>query len=126
MEVIYFELNNWFRGRDYPDDEPFISWMINDLDQKFENEDWIKENKLIVVESIVDMSRNYCITATKEWVQLNCPKLLTEYTQFVRYSEDDGLPQGMWGCPFLEYNEDNIGYHYAMEKEDNLVIYIIQ
>ena len=34
MKVIYFELNNWSRGRDYPDAEPFVSWMVNDLKQK--------------------------------------------------------------------------------------------
>lgn len=120
MEVIYFELNNWVCGRDYPDDEPFISWMRNDFKQKFRNEDWVKENKLVVVESLVDMSSNYCVTATKEWVQLNCPKLLTEYTKFVRHSEyDDDLPEGRFGCPFLEYSECNIGCHYAVEKEDN-------
>lgn len=119
MKIIYFELNNWFRGQDYPDAEPFIGWMENDLKQKFRNEDWIKENKLVVVESFVDMSMNYCITATKEWVQTNCPELLTKFTWFVRSIEDDDdLPQGRFGCPFLEYSEDNIGYHYAEEKED--------
>ena len=123
MKVIYFELNNWFCGRDYPDDEPFIKWMKCTKDNnyyiQFRDEKWIEENKLVVVESIVDMSLNFCITATKEWIQLNCPKLLTEYTQFIRYSEDDDLPEGRFGCPFLEHNEDNIGYHFAEEVECN-------
>lgn len=119
MELVYFELNNWFTGRDYPDCEPFLSWMGNDLKIKFRDEDWVKENKLVVVESFVDMSLNYCIIATKEWVQLNCPELLTKHIQFVRYSEeDDELPEGRFGCPFLQYDEDNIGCHYAEEKED--------
>ena len=87
---------------------------------KFRDEEWVKENKLVVVESIVDMSLNYCITATKEWVQLNCPELLTKYIQFVRYGEeDDELPEGRFGCPFLGYDEGNIGYHYAEEKTDS-------
>ena len=115
MEIIYFELNDWASGCDYPDDEPFVSWMADD---QFRDENWVKENRLVVVESIVDMSLNYCITATKEWVQLNCPELLTKYTQFIRHSEDGDLPEGRFGCPFLEYNEDNIGYHYAAEKND--------
>lgn len=123
MEVIYFELNNWFCGRDYPNAEPFISWMANDLKQKFRNEDWVKENKLVVIESNVDMSLNYCITATKEWVQLNCPEMLTKYTKFIKFikssEEYDDLPEGRFGCPFLEYNEANIGCHYAEEKEDD-------
>ena len=53
-EVIYFELNNWKCGEDYPDDQPFIDWMGNDLKLRFHDEDWIKGNKLVVVFSIVD------------------------------------------------------------------------
>ena len=118
-EVVYFELNDWACGRDYPDAEPFVSWMEDDL-IKFRDEEWVKENKLVVVESIFDMSLNYCITATKEWVELNCPELLTKYTQFIRCGEeDDGLPEGRFGCPFLEYNEGNIGCHYVDEKKDD-------
>lgn len=119
MEVVYFELNNWSCGRDYPDAEPFISWMSDDLNQYFKNEDWVKLNKLVVVESLVDMSINYCITATKEWVRRHCPDLLTKYTQFLRYSADGDAPQGMWGCPFLRYKTNNIGCHFAAEKIDN-------
>lgn len=119
MEFIYFELNNWFGGRDYPDAEPFTSWMMNDLKQAFRDEEWVKENKLVVVVSFVDMSLNYCITATKEWVQANCPELLTDFVQFIRSGGEYGdLPEGQFGCPFLEYSEDNIGCHYAEEKED--------
>ena len=119
MEFIYFELNNWVCGHGYPDTEPFVSWMANDLKQKFRDEDWVKENKLVVVTSFVDTSLNYCITATKEWVQTNCPELLTKFIQFIRSGEEhDDLPEGRFGCPFLEYSEDNIGCHYAKEKED--------
>ena len=114
-DIIYFELNNWSTGKDYPDSEPFLSWIE---DNKFRDENWIKENKLVVVESIVDMSLNYCVAATKEWVQSKCPELLTKYTQFIRYEEDDDLPEGRFRCPFLEYDEDNIGWHYAIEEED--------
>lgn len=27
MDIVYFEVNNWIQGRDYPDEEPFLSWM---------------------------------------------------------------------------------------------------
>ena len=118
-EIIYFEINNWFSGRDYPDIEPFLSWMADNFKNKFRDRIWVKENKLVVVESLVDMSLNYCVTAKKEWVQLNCPELLTKYTQFVRYGEGEDLPEGRFGCPFLEYNEYNIGYHYAIEENRN-------
>lgn len=119
MEVIYFELNNWFSGRDYPDAEPFLSWMRDDLKQKFRDEDWVKENKLVVVESLVDMSFNYCITATKDWVEKNCPELLTKYTKFIREKDEiEDIPYSRFGCPFLEYKEENIGLHFADETED--------
>ena len=120
MDIVYFELNNWFAGCDYPDAEPFLSWMKDDLNQKFRDEEWIKENKLVVVESLVDMSMNFCVTATKEWVENNCPELLYTYENFVRKPEDgEDVPYGRFECPFLEYNEENIGYHYAEEVECN-------
>ena len=120
MDIVYFELNNWFSGRDYPNAEPFLSWMKDDLNQKFRDEEWIKENKLVVVESLVDMSMNFCITATKEWVEENCHELLSTYKNFVRKPKDDeDVPYGRFGCPFLEYKEENIGYHYAEEVECN-------
>lgn len=108
-KVVYFELNNWFRDEHYPDDEPFITWLGNDLNITFNNEDWVKENKLCVVRSMIDMSTNFCITATKEWVENNCPKLLTEYKKFLRYPNEDGYVDGQFGNEFLEYTENNIG-----------------
>lgn len=122
MKIVYFELNDWFSGRDYPNAEPFLSWMQCNKENKyyiqFRDESWIKENKLVVVESLVDMSMNFCITATKEWVEQNCPELLSTYKEFIRQSDDEA-PYGRFGCPFLEYEENNIGYHYADEVECN-------
>lgn len=109
MEIVYFELNNWSPGYHYPDDEPFLTWIGDDLNIYFENEKWVKENKLCVVWSWVDISMNFCITATKEWVEKKCPKLLTEYTQFLRLPEEDGVVYGNFGDQFLPYSEENIG-----------------
>ncbi len=118
-EVIYFELNNWTRGEDYPDDEPFREWMSCDLDLQFHDEDWIKENKLVVVFSVVDQSANFCITALKSWVDENCPELLTEYTEFLREPEyGEEVPHGRFGCPFLEWKTENIGWHRWDEDKD--------
>ena len=103
-DVIYFELNNWFAGKDYPAAEPFLSWMGNDLRLRFMDDDWVRENKLCVVAHHVDMSVNFCITATKEWVERNCPKLLTKYTEFVRkYDPESEEAYGRFGTHFLEY-----------------------
>ena len=134
-EIVYFELNNWFAGRDYPNAEPFLTWMSDDLKLRFSNEDFVKENQLCVVQSWVDMSTNYCISAPKSWVLQNCPDLLTdktysyvitssskdgtkktEYTEpfskFLRTSEDGEPPVGMFGCPFNEWSPENIGIQF--------------
>lgn len=122
MDVVYFELNNWFAGKDYPNDEPFLSWMRNDLNIKFRNEKWVIENELCVVASIVDMSSNFCITAKKEWVEKNCPKLLTDYKEFLRYPEkyededEDEDVYGRFGCHFLEWSKENFGITYDDEE----------
>ncbi len=115
-DIVYFELNNWFCGMHYPNDEPFISWMSNDLQIKFNNEEWIEENKLCVVKTFVDMSCNFCITATKDWVKKNCPKLLTDYKQFLRFPDEDDEVYGRFGTLFLEYCEENIGLE---DREDD-------
>ena len=115
-EIVYFELNNWMPNEDFPDVEPFKTWM-DYRHFNFDKEDWIKENKLVVVRTVVDMSANWCITATKNWVLKNCPELLTKYTQFLRYPEKDGyLPYGRFGCPFFKYKEENIGFHFLEDE----------
>lgn len=78
MEVINFELNNWFSGRDYPNAEPFISWLHDDLHQTLTNDEWAKENKLCIVAYCYDMSMNYLVSASKDWVLENCPDLLSD------------------------------------------------
>ena len=51
-EVVYFELNNWSIGRDFPNEEPFVNWIRQD---KFSDDKWLKENKLVCVKSFVDI-----------------------------------------------------------------------
>ena len=120
MEIVYFELNNWFPRRDYPDAEPFNSWINTPTyTDAFEDNDWCIENKLCVVQTIIDMSLNYCVTATKEWVEANCPELLTKYTRFLRYPnpEYDNEVYGRFGCTFKEWSEENFGCEYVEEEE---------
>lgn len=89
-DVVYFELNNWFSGRDYPNAEPFLTWMN---ENKFSDDTWLKENKLVCVKSYVDMSQNFCVTASLDWVEKNCPKLISgDYETYIiiRHSFKDG------------------------------------
>lgn len=117
QDVIYFELNNWTPVHDYPLAEPFDSWMGDDLNLQFLNEEWIKENKLCVLVDFIDQSLNFCITATKEWVEKHCPNLLTEFTNFTRQPDEEGSVYGRFGHEFLSYEEDNIGITWFPEDE---------
>ena len=117
VEVVYFELNNWFADRDYPAVEPFLSWLKGDFKIRLNNEEWVKENKLCILKNYVDMSQNFCITATKDWVLKNCPTLLTEHKRFLRFPDEDGDVIGRFGHTFLEYEECNFGITY-MDVED--------
>lgn len=143
--VVYFELNNWFGGRDYPDVEPFSTWIST---RKFSDPDWCKENKLAVKCGNIDMSVHYCISASREWVEKNCPDLLTdktfEYTvithsangtetnthtnsfaNFLRYPDEDGDVYGKFGWKFNPYTKENFGVEfyededYAYDDEDD-------
>lgn len=142
-DVVYFELNNWFVGRDYPNAEPFISWI---RDFCFSDNKWCKENKLVVSTGPIDMSVDWCITAPKEWVEQNCSDLLSdkEYTykivtmkivngkkqekvaehreSFKKFlcfpdPEEDGEIYGRFGWKFLEYTPENFGVHHVVEND---------
>ncbi len=111
-DVVYFELNNWFCGRDYPDAEPFMSW-ITDFGVKFGNEDWVMANKLCIKEYYIDMSRNFLITAPRQWVVDNCPNLLTDFAGFLRFPDENGIVRGRHRQEFMEYCEENVGITYG-------------
>lgn len=129
-EIIYFELNNWFPVEDYPNAEPFITWCS---DYYLDNEQFVKENELCVVRSVIDMSANWCVTAKRSWVEKVCPKLLsnettstefvkgtfggkeTKYTRtgkyrdFLRFPDKYGMVYGKFGDEFLPWSKENIG-----------------
>ena len=135
--IVYFELNNWMSGRDYPNSEPFISWLHDDLHQTLASDEWAKENKLCIVAFPLDMSCNYLVTAAKDWVLKNCPDLLSDkeydvtfkvgnangwqdkvehhaFMNFLRFpeDEDDDSVYGRGDVRFLEYKEENFGVHW--------------
>lgn len=108
-DIVYFEVNHWMPGRDYPDEAPFDSWML-DENLNFAKEDFVKENGLCVVLQFIDMSLNFCVTAKREWVMKNCPCILEERNyKFLRFMNDDDEVIGKFRDVFLEYNERNIG-----------------
>ena len=108
-EIVYFELNNWFSGVDYPDEEPFTTWINED---KLSDDDWCKNQRLCVVYFCYDMSVNFLVTARKEWVEKNCPKLLSEHKN---YLVEGKKPESKYcsgtgnSIKFLPYKEKNFG-----------------
>ena len=133
-DIMYIELNNWFSGRDYPAVEPIAKWVV---DGEFCSDEFCKEQGIVVVCGVIDMSMNYCITAPKEWVEKTCPFFLSndsyEYrihrmqgdkewyvtevckpSNFIRIPrEDEDLPKGRHDMPFMEYTPENIGRHWS-------------
>lgn len=144
-EIVYFEINNWFSGRDYPKDETFSNWINT---HQFSRGDWCKENKLVVLCGNIDMSISYCVAAPKSWILDNCPKLLTdeeyeyktitsswdknnniiskEHTYTKKYSDFLCYPDE-WGDVysriddwiFPEYCEENFGVHWHKDEEED-------
>ena len=84
-DVIYISVNNWFCGRDYPPLDCFKKWLGDDLNQTFRNDEWAKSNKLCIYYGVYDMSQSYTISAPREWVENNCPELLTD-EEFTYYT----------------------------------------
>lgn len=132
-DVIYFSVNNWFKGRDYPKDY-FISTCVES--NKFADDSWCKENSICVAYGYIDMSINFCVSATREWVELNCPKLLSDdtytyvirsvdrdgqhdttytkqYSDFVYSPDEEGYVEDRFGWSFLEYCNENFGSHFV-------------
>ena len=137
MDIVYFELNNWFAGRDYPNEEPFITWCT---EYAFRDEEFLRENQLCVVETLIDKSVNWCVTASKDFVDKYCPKLLSNgtylvtfmrtgsegstkviegyaYHNFLRFPDADGDVYGKHGTKFKPWSEDSIGIEYREEDD---------
>ena len=136
-EIIYFSVNNWFCGRDYPPTENFKKWMGDDLKLTLRDDKWAKENKLCIYYGTIDMSVNFTVSAPRSWVEENCPELLTndEYTYITCYCDSKGehrvenkkkysdfvyVPEDgenepdvdRFDMPFREYREENFGSQY--------------
>lgn len=141
-KLVYSELNNWFSGRDYPNEEPFTTWI---RENRFDDAEWCRQNKLVVTAGYIDMSRNWCIIAPESWVHENCPKLLEDHTctysiithgydternepvskttvhttnmaDFLRYPDEDGVVYGKFGWRFPEYSEEHFGVLWQEEE----------
>ncbi len=140
-DIIYFSVNNWFCGKDYPPTENFKKWLGNDLKQAFRSDEWAKENKLCIYCGVIDMSMNYTIAAPREWVEKNCPELLTDYeftyrtcihskdgdkviehkkkySDFVDKPDENGDVEDRFGWPYLEYKPENFGVHWYHDPDE--------
>ena len=121
-EVVYFSVNSWFSGENYPPTENFKKWLDNDFKQSFQDDEFCKENKLCVYYGQVDMSTNYTVSAPKEWVEKNCPELLTddEYTYVTRVTR---YKKNLFGkiqtiCEDVEHKKKYSDFVYSNEDVD--------
>ena len=140
-DIIYFSVNNWFSGGNYPDTPNFRKWLGKDSDQYFMKDEWAKENKLCIYAGYIDMSFNYTISAPREWVEANCPELLSDseytyetirygngkcerlehkrrYSDFVDHPDENGNLKDGFGWPYLEYKPENFGVHWYEDPRE--------
>ena len=117
--VIYFSVNNWFCGQDYPPLDCFRKWLGNDLNQAFRNDEWTRANKLCVYRTAIDMSQNYTVSAPREWVEKNCPELLTdgEYTYITRVSDWENSKDGNIAWKDVEHKKKYSDFVYEPEED---------
>lgn len=110
-DAVYFELNMWEPGTFYPNESPFTDWIAlrGNKGLLLDDINFVKDNKLCVVVTIIDQSVNYCISASRDWVEQQCPNLLTKHTKFLRHPSKDGNVYGQWGTEFMLYTPDHIG-----------------
>ena len=131
-DIIYFELDNWTCGLDYPNAEPFTTWMSDSV-LIFNDDLWCKNNELCVLATIIDMSVCFLISAKRSWVEKHCPKLLTDedcsdkestiatskYSNFVYKPDENGDVYGsISGLCFRNYCKENYGVIWEEDKED--------
>lgn len=116
-DVVYFELNNWMAGKDYPNCDPYKSWMNDfNLYDFLGNDEWCKKNKLCVRYYDIDMSVNFLVSAPKDWVERYCESLLEQDRSFVRKPDKTKVVRGRNGKEFLKYNVENYGSHKIEEE----------
>ena len=120
-EVVKFSVNHW-SSEDFPPEEPFLLWMTDSqLDKYLANVRYCKENKLVVVMTLMDMSMSFAVTAPLEFVKRECPCLLKIENQ--QYVYDKDAKTGIYGIRFKKYKEKNIGLWYYDILEDEFVRY---
>lgn len=72
--MIHFKVNNWDSDY-YPDSEPFYTWMDDNCELLKQSLNWDKSQVQVICYNN-DMSLEYIVSATEEWIQENCPAIL--------------------------------------------------
>ena len=125
MKTHNIWLNNW-SSEFCPNKEPFLTWLDDDGFTTLVDPNWVKNQKgLTVCYSDVDMSINFAITATEEWINNNCPCILTnseykeKFTEKCVHVDEDLRKYADYGTPFIELNEYTEGklIYWSREKD---------
>jgi len=119
-DIVYFACNDWNPNPEEADnicynylgsykgcEEEEIVNKTND-----ESEKWVKDNRMCINWEIIDMSISYYITAPRKVFEIYFKELLP----FIKNEPYDFLWIGDKKC-FLEYKEENYGFHYFQEND---------
>lgn len=119
--VVYLQCNDWCPSP--AEAEKFIYDYLEGYHDSIDNpnavlktqeetETWIKENDLCINTEIYDMSIQYWVTTTKEWLEDNFPELLP-------YASEEPKDYMFEGDKkyFLKYEEENVGEWMISDQE---------
>jgi len=111
-DIVYFWLNDW----DHPNDSLYIGWMIRKDKPIFLDEEWVKENKLCVIVDQLYMDMYVFITATREWVENNCPSILNKYNRYLSIPDGKGKAFTPLYGEYKTYSKENIGISWIPRR----------
>lgn len=127
--LIHIWLNNW-SNKYCPPEEPFLTWLDDDNLTLCDNQWMSKQDGITACYSLVDMSINFAVTATEEWVRKNCPILLEnqdyrkKFTIDNIYNHDNRLNVAM-GTPLLPLTEETNGKVFYWDDRENKIYKIV-
>ena len=112
-ELIKFWVNDWAPENDFPDEEPFSTWMQEEVfcDAVLDGtaDKYCKANKICAVYDLIDQSVEFSVVAPREWVETVCPCIIG--TKFEKKAE---AKIGRF-VKFPEYKESNYGCFFCKE-----------
>ena len=107
-QLVYFTVDNWSPGVDYPRCDNFENLYREDLDAfAFIDNEYCKENKLAVYCTTLDMSIAFTVVAPIGWCVKNSPEIIGSYWDETAKPGKNNWKESIYGLPYPEYKEKN-------------------